>query len=173
MNRLQKDASFLKAFENAFEGAAPFPSAQQHSVQSRKRQDYQGFGSLYPKSIKLTKDAFELVARFEELEGHIQRINAENLRDDQWHEQDVELMEVLAAGRDIGIKKCNFILAAKSREEETIEEDDQRFRTIANRQLFSEELGNLNGSTGAWGKAVKTQSKAVKKLVRTVTVVSV
>lgn len=161
MDRNWRDTEFLETFKAAYGASRSHISvAQPSQVNGASSASSQDFAAMYKKSKEITTAAFALVAKFEEVVQRIERLDTTALIENEWGEQDEVFAGLLLEGKRIGVERYRRMLAASK--EQALGEDDK-----VTADLFFNERDNVEG---VWGKVVKKQEKALKKLVNTIEV---
>jgi hypothetical protein len=145
---MKKDVNFLGNFKRAYKAATPFQRGDKDSSERS------GFATMYDRSNLLTKNAFGLITKFEEVSQYITELDTTALMDSEWGGEDEKLANLLLIGRDVGISRCQSILMTSSEE------------TLSPEEMIKGEDFYTGEQTGLWGKIARKEEKAIKKLVR-------
>jgi hypothetical protein len=149
-DREKRDEKFLETFKAAY-------GASQSHVSVQSDGTLQDFAANYEKSKEIISTAFELVAKFEDVAHRIEKIDTTALIENEWGDQDQAFAVILQEGKNIGVKRYRRML--NDGKEVVLEEEA---KGTAN--MFFEERREKGEYNAVWGKVVKRQEKAFRKL---------
>lgn len=115
---------------------------------------------MYMKSHKMTKDALQLVARFERLTGDVAAPNATILLGNDWTQEDRHMGHLIDIGKGVGQNRIEDILTG-SRGGSNVDADS----THVAQMLY---LSTEHSASGGWGKVAKKQRKLYGRLINSI-----
>lgn len=155
-----QDTEFMDNFTRAFKASRPTPPPQGELGQGKPPVSDLYFSTLYKRSKNLTATARSIIGQFGNATEKTAKLElAVGAVDRRWEAENGTVAELVAIGRTIGVKRAQAMLLGD--EAPTVEEDERQFVQA----LFGDD-GEAEGVV-SWGKLMKRQLRAGKKLYKT------
>jgi hypothetical protein len=128
------------------------------AFQPKENEGHTGFAALFQRDKKVTSAGWSLIENFQRISQHIKNLDTKSITKNNWKQEDKDLIELLQAGKKVGMEKARAVVTAQKQTRLN------GLEKIAEKVLYDEET-EIKGS---WGEVAKKQEKALKKLARSV-----
>lgn len=147
-------------FTSAFKASCPIPPPQGELAQGKRPISDLYFSTLYNRSKRLTGDARSIINQFDSAAEQTAKLDPVfGAIERKWEAENGSVAKLVAIGPTVGVKRVQAMLLAE--EVPAVGEDDRQFVEA----LFGDECG-VEGIV-PWGKLMKKQLRAGKKLFKT------